>query len=128
MAYFKFKKNSWFSKIESRDDALKVVKDTSTAFIAIAVLQAIISCFGGSSILIDAIINSGGAFFLRRFSSRTAAVVLLVVAVLSFGITIANLLGAELGTGTNILMAIVVLWAGIRAVEATFKLHGRFAD
>lgn len=126
MADFKFKKNSWFSKVESREDALKVIKDTSSAFIAIAVLQAIISYFTGSSILIDAIINAGGAFFLRRFNSRAASVILLVVAVISFCITCANLLGAKLGTGTNILLALIVLWAGIRAVDATFKLHSRF--
>jgi hypothetical protein len=128
MAEFRFKKNSWFSKIENREDALKVIKDTSTAFIAIAILQAILSYFFGPSVLIDAIINAGGAFFLRRFNSRVAAIVLLVVAVLSVGITIANLLGAKLGTGTNILMAIIVFWAGVRAVEATFKFHGRFAE
>jgi uncharacterized membrane protein HdeD (DUF308 family) len=128
MAEFSFKKNSWFSKIENREDALKVIKDTSTAFIAIAILQAILSYFVGSSILIDGIINAGGAFFLRRFNSRAAAVVLLVVASISIGVTIANLLGAKLGTGTNILMAIIVFWAGVRAVEATFKLRGRFAE
>lgn len=128
MAEFNFKKNSWFSKIENREDALKVIKDTSTAFIAIAILQAILSYFIGRSILIDGIINAGGAYFLRRFNSRAAAVVLLIVAAVSVGITIANLLGAELGTGTNILMAIIVFWAGVRAVEATFKLRGRFAE
>jgi uncharacterized membrane protein HdeD (DUF308 family) len=128
MAEFSFKKNSWFSKIESKEDALKVIKDTTTAFIAIAVLQAILSFFVGHSILIDGIINAGGAFFLRRFNSRVAAVVLLIVATISVGITIANLLGAELGTGTNILLAIIVFWAGVRAVEATFKFHGRFAE
>lgn len=127
MAEFSFKKNSWFSKIESKEDALKVIKDTTTAFIAIAILQAILSFFVGRSILIDGIINAGGAFFLRRFNSRTAAVVLLVVATVSVGTTIANLLGAGLGTGTNILLAIIVFWAGVRAVEATFKFHGRFA-
>jgi hypothetical protein len=126
MAEFKFKKNSWFSKIESREDALKVIKDTSSAFVAISVMQAILSYFVGYSILIDAIINCGGAYFLRRFNSRVAAVVLLVLASLSIGITIANLLGAKLGAGTNIFLAIVVFWAGIRAVDATFKLYRRF--
>jgi hypothetical protein len=126
MADFKFKKNSWFSKIESREDALKVVKDTSSAFIVISVIQAILSYFVGSSILVDAIINCGGAFFLRRFNSRAAAVVLLIVALITLGVTIANMLGAKLGAGGNILVAIIVLWAGVRAVEATFKLHNRF--
>jgi hypothetical protein len=126
MAEFKFKKNSWFSKIESREDALKVIKDTSSAFMVIAVIQAILSYFVGTSILVDAIINMGGAFFLRRFNSRVAAVVLLILALITIGVTIANMLGAKLGAGGNILVAIIVLWAAIRAVEATFKLHNRF--
>ena len=104
-----------------------MIKDTTTAFIAIAILQAILSFFVGHSILIDGIINAGGAFFLRRFNSRTAAVVLLVVAAVICRYAIANLMGAGLGTGTNILLAIIVFWAGVRAVEATFKFHGRFA-
>lgn len=128
MAEFSFKKNNWFSKIENREDALKVIKDTATAFIAIAIIQAILSFFVGSSIMIDAIVNMGGSFFLRRYNSRVAAVVLLVVAAIGLGFAVATLLGFKLGIESNILMAIIVLWAGIRAVESTFKLHGRFAQ
>jgi hypothetical protein len=29
--------------------------------------------------------------------------------------------------GSNIILALIVLWAGVRATEATFKLHGKFA-
>ena len=127
MAEVKFKKNSWFSKIENRENALKVVKDTSSAFVAIAVLQAVLSYFVGFFILLDAVINLGGSFFLRRFNSRAAAVVLLILAIISIGVTIANMLGAKLGNSGNILVSLIVLWAAIRAVEATFKLHRRFS-
>ena len=56
-----------------------------------------------------------------------AALVLLVSAVIGAGVTFANKSGADLGGGNNIFRALIVLWAGIRAVEATFKLDGRFA-
>ena len=56
-----------------------------------------------------------------------AALVLLVSAVIGAGVTFASKAGADLGGGNNIFLALIVLWAGIRAVEATFKLHGRFA-
>ena len=42
-------------------------------------------------------------------------------------VTVANKLGENLGGGTNIFLAVIVLWAAIRAVEATFKLRGKFS-
>ncbi len=122
------KKKGSFSKIENRDDALKMVKDTSLAFFFVAGLQAILSYWIGSGVLIDAAVYAIGGFFLRRFNSRTAAVILLILALLGAGVTIANKAGANLGGGNNIILALIILWAGIRAVEATFKLHGRFSS
>ena len=122
------KKKGFFSKIESRDDALKVVRDTSNAFFFIAILQAALAYLIGLSILFDAVIYAVGGFFLRRFSSRAAAVVLLLLALVGAGVTVANRTGANLGGGNNIVLAVIVLWAGVRAVEATFKLGGRFAQ
>ena len=121
------KKKGWLSKIESRADALKVVKDSSTAFFVVAAIQAALSFLVGFSVLIDAFIYAIGGFFLRRFNSRAAAIVLLLLAVLSAGVTVANKLGENLGGGNNIFLALIVLWAAIRAVEATFKLRGKFA-
>jgi len=118
---------AWFSKIESRADALKTVKDASTAFFFLAALQAALSFILGFSILFDAAIYAIGGFFLRRFNSRVAAVILLVLAVVGAGVTFANKAGADLGGGNNIILALIVLWAAIRAVEATLKLHGRFS-
>ena len=40
-------KKGWFSKIESRADALKVVKETSTAFYVLAAIQAALSFWPG---------------------------------------------------------------------------------
>jgi len=51
----------------------------------------------------------------------------LILAIISIGVTIANMLGAKLGNSGNILVSLIVLWAAIRAVEATFKLHRRFS-
>lgn len=121
------KKGVWFSRIKTREDALKMVKDTSMAFFVLAAIQAALSFAVGFAVLYDAAIFSVGGLFLRRFNSRTAAVVLLFVAVLGLGITLANTAGADLGGGRNVVLALIVLWAAIRALEATYKLHGRFA-
>lgn len=127
MAANKLKKKGSFSKIESREDALKVAKDTSMAFFVVGGIQAALSFLIGYSVLFDALIYVGGGFFLRRFNSRIAAVVLLVLAVVGAGVTFANKVGANLGGGNNIILALIILWAAIRAIEATFKLHGRFS-
>jgi hypothetical protein len=121
------KKRGLFSSIESREDALKVAKDASTAFFLIAGLQALLSFVIGFSILLDAAFYLLGGFFVRRFHSRAAAIVLLLLAGISAAVTVGNRMGADLGGGKNVVLALIVLWAAIRAVEATFKLRGRFA-
>ena len=120
-------KKGWFSKIESRAEALKVVKDTSTAFYVLAAIQAALSFWVGFSVLFDAVVYAIGGFFLRRSNSRVAAIVLLLLAIIGAGVTLANKLGENLGGGNNIFLAAIVLWAAIRAVDATFKLRGKFS-
>ncbi len=127
MSEAKKKKRVLFLKIESRDDALKVVKDASMGFFFVAGLQAAVSYWVGISVLYDAAIYAIGGYFLRRYNSRAAAVVLLILTVLATGVTLANRIGRKLGGGNNIFLAVILLWAAIRAVEATFKLRGRFS-
>ena len=54
------------------------------------------------------------------------AVLLLGFVLVSAGVTLANQAGANLGGGSNLFLALAMLWVAIRAVEAAFKLHGRF--
>lgn len=56
------------------------------------------------------------------------AVALLVLSLVGVGVTFANRAGANLGGGNNIILAIFVLWAAVRAVDATFKLRGKFSQ
>jgi cobalamin synthase len=127
MSKSKEKKKGLFAKIESRDDALKVVKDTSMGFFFVAALQIVLSFFLGFFIIFDAVIYAVGGFFLRRYNSRAAAVILLILASVAAGVTFANKAGANLGGGNNIFLSLIILWAAIRAVEATLKLRGRFS-
>jgi hypothetical protein len=121
------KKAGWFNRIASREDALKTGKDASSAFFVVAAIQAALAFLVGFGILFDAAVYAIGAFFVRRLHSRVAAVILLIVSLIAVGVTLANKAGAKLGGGSNILLAVIVLWAAVRAVEATFKLHGRFS-
>ena len=51
------KKNVWFGKIETKDEALKVIKDASNGFYFLAALQIVLGYFIiGAETIIDGII------------------------------------------------------------------------
>lgn len=116
-----------FSLIRSRDDALNVVTDTAIAFLAVAAVLVWLSFDKGWQNLVDAAFYVVLASLMWRFKSPAAAFSLLLVAVMRFFVTVAQL--ADTGTIGVVFMVVtvVVLFAGIRAVEATLKLNGRFA-
>lgn len=120
-------KKGMFAKIENRDDALKTIRDTSIAFLVVAGIQGAIVIFLAPSGLLDAALYVILGLILMKWKSRTAAVLLLLLSGLSAVVTVMNKLGLMSEGGSNILLALIVFWAAVRAVEATFKLHGKFA-
>lgn len=120
------KKAGWFSKIRDRDDAIKAAKDCGTGFFVIAGIQAVIGVWLAPMLLVDAAIFAICGFFIRRSFSRTAAVVALLLSLIAVVTTFMNRIGESVGGGNNIILALIVSWAAIRSVEATFKLHGRY--
>ncbi len=121
------KKKKWFSKIESRDEAIEVVKEASLAFFVIATLEAAFAIFFRISFLFDSAIFAIGGLFLRKYNSRAVSIGLLTVSMIDTGVTFANAGGANLGGGKNWVVALLIVFASVRAVDATFKLHGRFS-
>ena len=83
-------KSNWFKAINTREEALKTIKDSSSAFFFVAALQAAIgiwlatqyptSGFDVGETIIDVAIYAVFAAWLRWGLSRTAAVVLLLAA------------------------------------------------
>jgi F0F1-type ATP synthase assembly protein I len=121
------KKNQLMSAIESREEALKLTRECGNAFLVVAAIQAAVSFVIGFSILFDAAIFAICGYFIRSRQSRAAAIVALLLASASLAITVMNKLGQAVGGGNNIFLAIIIFVAAVRAVEATFKLRGRFA-
>jgi hypothetical protein len=121
------KKTGLFSTIETRENAVKMARDAGRGFLFLAGLQGVLGVMIAPAMLIDAIILGSLGLILLKWHSRTAAVLLLIVAVLMAGVTVLNRLGVTSSGGKNIFLAIIMLIVGVRAVEATFKLHGRFA-
>lgn len=94
---------------------------------AMAGIQGGLAFFIAPSMLIDAALYAGLGLILMKWKARRAAVLLLVLSGFAALVTAMNKLGLMSEGGTNIILALIVFWAAIWAVEATFKLHGKFA-
>jgi hypothetical protein len=119
------------SKIRSRTDAVDMVTAASLVFYSVAAWYLVGAIFlgltgnsaGAVGNLADIAILGGCGFFLQRYYSRFAA----IIAVINFGIGVVLALKSS-NSGVSIFLNLVVAYAGSRAVEATYKLHSRFAS
>lgn len=117
------KKNAWYGKIETKDEALKVIKDASNGFYFLAALQIVLGYFiMGTEAIIDGVLFAVCAFLLRRFNSRVVAVILLLLSIGGLVVTAINKFGGGTG-GRNIILAVIMIWTSIRAIQATFGLR-----
>jgi hypothetical protein len=116
------------SRVRNRSDALKVVTHAALVFLAVAAVMFGMYVNSGARTLIDVGLFSILGVLLWRFRSPAAAFGLLLVAVMRLLVTTAQSLDTGQISGFEVAICIVVLFAAIRAVEATLKLIGRFAD
>jgi uncharacterized membrane protein YfhO len=114
--------------MESREDALKVAKDCANGFFVMAAIQGCVGFFLAPSMLVDAAVIAILAAILRFKHSRVAAILLLLLSLLLVVTTTLVKLGISKTGGSNIFLAVIVLWCAIRSVQATFLLHGRFKE
>lgn len=122
------KKNFLFGKVESRDDAVKLAKDCGIAFLVVAAIQAAVAYWVALYLFFDAALFALCGYFIAYRHSRVAAVIALLLGLGVVVTTVMNKLGQNVGGGSNVILALIVAAAGIRSVEATFKLRGRFAE
>jgi hypothetical protein len=121
------KKKGLFAKIETRDDALKTVRECALGFFFVAALQGVLGAIVAPALLFDAVILAILAAILMKWRSRTAAILLMLMTVFVVVITVLNRIGATSQGGTNVFLAVFMGIVAFRAVQATFLLHGRFA-
>src|SRR5215470_7115702 len=116
-------KIAWISKIETRDDALEVEKIASYAFLFLAALQLVLFLSVGSiGAFVIAVLLAAGAALLR-LHSRGAAAILFALSCLEALATVAKMFGAHPGMGSNVLVAGVMVWVAVRAVQSTWALQ-----
>ena len=121
------KRRGIFSIVRSRDDALHVVADAAIAFLVAAAVLAATAFSQGWQNLADATLYVVLGLLMWRFKSPAAAFALLVVAMMRFFVTVGQAIETGAVNWTYVLVTFAVLFASIRAVEATLKLHGRFS-
>ena len=120
------KKNTWFGKIETREEALKVIKDSSYGFFFIGILQAGIGFALGMNLWLDAILYLVFGGILFKFKSRVAAILLLLLTSGALVTTFLNKINPDPSSrtgGTNLFLAVIMIWISVRAIQATFKIH-----
>lgn len=122
MAEEKPKNRGFFSKIETRVDALQVIKEAAYTFYIVGGLQIIVSFIIGFQTIIDGVLFIVFGFLLHWFNSRIAAVILLLLSGGGLAVTAINQFGGGPG-GRNIFLALIVFWMSVRATQATFKLE-----
>ena len=114
-------------RIESREDALTLIDDVSLALFFFAAVRGGIAVFSRNLMFVDAALIAILAFALRKWQSRLASVLLLVIGIRATAISTLNIAGVITRGNPHIILSLLVLWAAIRATEATFKLRGKFA-
>ena len=120
-----------FGKIETRDDALKIIKSASIAFLIIAAARVVISLYAAwrmidpvdPGVLAEPILFVALCLIVLKSKSRIAAVLLLLIA----ATVIPAMLNISGGSIANLVVWLILLWTAIKSVEASFKLHARFA-
>ena len=117
------KKHAWFSKITTKEEAKKVIKDARNGFYILAAIEILAGLFVlGIPTVVDGVLFGVLAFLMDRFNSRIAAVVLLLLAIAAVFVTIQSSIGGGAG-GRNVFLSVIVAVISIRAVQATLKFH-----
>jgi tetratricopeptide (TPR) repeat protein len=119
---YTLKRLGMFGKIETKEDARGVIKDTSNWFYGLGALQIVLTFLAGYTALITGIIFIVLAFLLRKLNSRIAAILLLILSGFDFVFTFFNVFSGGQGGG-HIFLASAFTWASIRAVQAAFRLN-----
>lgn len=112
-----------FTAITSDEDALATIQ-TAWLVVVMFVINLSLHIFSGKIAvgIIDASLGIGFALFVLRLHSRVAAVLLLTLSIVSVLATGYNRFFSGEG-GANLFMALLIAWASVRLVSATFRLH-----
>ncbi len=113
--------NALFGRIADREAAIDLAKWAAFGFFVAAALVAFFALLAWPRLLFVAALYAICGYFTRYKFSRLAAVAGVSLSVLCF---LVPFLFPESRSG---MVFALVIWVGVRGIEATFKLRGRFS-
>ena len=114
----------WISKIETRDDALTVLKQGTVAFFFLGALHIVPFLVLKSYVaLLETTVVVVAAFAMLKLHSRGAAAVLLTLSCAEALVALANIFGARFGAGSSVVLAGLMIWVAVRTAQATSALE-----
>ncbi|MDP3057430.1 MAG: hypothetical protein Q8N37_02845 [bacterium] len=123
------KKDFWsgsFDKIETKEDALKVIKEFSHGlyFLAIIHIAAYFILAVRLAVLLDGIMYVVLAFLLHKFNSKIVAIILLLIGIVNLIVfVVVKVYNYDNVEGPHPVLVFIIIYFSIRAVQATFRLQ-----
>ncbi len=122
--------NVFWGKIDSEKNALNVVKQAAIVLYIVGglnLLGALLLIVGGAfsvgiAAIIDGAVYAVLGILLQKLNSRAVAIIVTVIAIVGLLFTAYNLFSGTFGA-KNVIIAIVILIAGIRSIQATYLLN-----
>ena len=128
----KTKGNSWFSKVESKEKAIKIIDHISKVFMILGSLQILLgfmledfSFESKVAVCITGLVYICLGFLLKKFKNTIIAIILLLLSLTGVIATSMNLFGVFGNTQNRGLpiMGIAIAVASIQAIKATRKYN-----
>lgn len=121
MPEFKFTthREIWSAKITSKEQAISIIKTISTSLYFLAGFYIIVAFLSRPDFVFDGVVIAILSSLLRKFHSRAVAVILSLLSLYAFSYAILS----GVSWYVYYLLLGAVVWASIRAIQATFALR-----
>jgi hypothetical protein len=117
----------FFDKIRQEEDAVKIVRAGSLVFLAAGLFFAVASVWSGVEFWVHGLAYIVLGFLLRQFRSRVIASLLFLLAVTTLLQQFRLFPDHTYSAGASIIVAAVLVFVCVRAIEATFRLRAKAA-
>jgi len=127
MAEAQGSKLGFFDKIRQEEDAVKIVRAGSLVFLAAGLFFAILSYWSTPEVWMHGLAYIVLGLLLRQFKSRIIATLLVLLALTTILLQLRLFPSHQYAAGLSLIVASIVVFVGVRAMEATFKFRKKAA-
>ncbi|WFD10926.1 hypothetical protein [Tepidibacter hydrothermalis] len=111
-------------KIETIEDATKIINNVSGSFIGLAIIQIVllVVLLQNYYAIIDSLIIIVIALLLRKFKNIVSSILILLVSLGALVATVMSKIGLAQG-GQNVYLTVLMVYMSIKAVKATLFIR-----